>query len=194
MKRSTFLFIIMSCMTYQLDSSSVDNEMVQMNFANNLYPATPMKNVQALAMKLWGHVDAAYLHPELREQFLSQQEHFTQQVVALHSMLDLLLVSLEKKTEECPECLVKAISDFEYIFQGLSFTADRYKILTDSNQTPLSCVVNYLFETTIHKLEGILQTGKITTPLYAFFTQQHYSSEITLLLPPTNNAPVAPIC
>lgn len=169
MKRSTFLFIITVCLVSHLQASEYGSGLVQMNFAQNLYPATPMKNVQTLTMQLWGLVDAAYRHDEQRETFMNNQEYFTKQVVTLHSMLDLLLLKLEEQTRECSECGVKALHDFAYIFDALAATAQRYKALTDSQQTTLSCVVNYLLEATLEKLNNVVQSGTISSNLYVFF-------------------------
>lgn len=169
MKRSTFLFIITVCAVDYLQTSEDGSGLVQMNFAQNLYPATPMKNVQTLTMQLWGLVDAAYSHTEQHETFMNNQEYFTKQVVTLHSMLDLLLLKLEEQTRECSECSVKALYDFEYIFDALVATAQRYKLLTDSQQTTLSCVINYVLEATLEKLHKVVQSGTISSNLYVFF-------------------------
>ncbi len=192
MKRSTIFLLI--CLPLQLGAYQQDS-MIQMNFATNLYPATPMKNVQSLTMKLWGYVEGAFSHEEIRTRFLENQDRFTQQLVQLNSMLDILLLSLEEQVHEEPEIVVQAIKDFEYIFDGISGTSERYTFLTQETETNSSIIANYLFGVILEKLKRVLETGQITTPLYAFFfsNRVNHSKLTTPLLPPAYTVPVAPM-
>lgn len=178
--------IVVNCKGYEPVQQTVS-----MNFTTNLYPTTPMKNVQALTMKLWGYVDGARAHPEILERFVSSQEQFAQQIVSLHSMLDVLLLSLEKQVYDCPDCVVQALQDFEHIFGGLKDIQKQYEILMVGIDNYFIPIVEYLLSSIIIKIKKVLDTGHISTPLYAFFLR--YSKVTTPLFPPANMVPVAPM-
>ena len=168
--------------------------LVKMNFATNLYPKTPMRNVQTLTQKLWGYVDGAYQHSDIHERFMASQDQFVDQVITLHSMIDVLLLSLEEQVYECPDCVVQAIRDFEHIFEGLSATTQRYVLLTNNLNDKFSITANYILAAIMKKIEKVLNTGQLTTPLYAFFlSNTNYSKLTTPLLPAANILPVAPM-
>lgn len=191
MKRST-LFVVVSLVSLFITAMQAQQqEFVTINFSTGLYPATPMKNVQSLTMKLWGHVDAAYLHPEMRDMFLGQQELFAKQVATLHSLIDILLLALSEQYHECDQCVVQAIHDFEHIYNGIVVINNRYRQLTQSNPTHYTHAVVYLLDTMQKKLGYVIQTGTINSSLHSYFL--HHSRLTIPLLPPATIFPVAPI-
>lgn len=194
MERSTIFFLLCFLTIFTVNAQEHEG-MVQMNFSTNLYPATPMKNVQSLAMKLWGYVDGAVSHEELRGRFLESQDHFAQQVIKLHSMVDILLLSLEEKAHDNPASVVQAINDFQHIYDGLFTTLQRYELLMQEYQTPYSVIIVYILNLVLGKIKQVLDTGQITTALYAFFVPERidYSKLTAPLLPPAYTTPVAPI-
>lgn len=161
----------------------VYSDTVSMNFATNLYPASPMKKLQSLTMKLWGYVDGATAHPEIRTWFLANQEEFVQQVVTLHSICDLVLFSLYKQVHEHPERVAQAIYDFQHIIGGMTQMVEQYEQLMKSYDEPLAFVADYILRFMINKMQAVLETGTIVSPLYAFVGVS-YSSETTPLFPP----------
>jgi len=168
--------IIVNCKGYEPVQQTVS-----MNFTTNLYPTTPMKNVQALTMKLWGYVDGACAHQEIFDRFMMSQEQFTQQVLTLHSMLDVLLLSLEKQTHDCPDCVVQAIKDFEHIFGGLKDIQKQYQFLMVGRDNYFTPIVEYLLNCIVLKIKKVLDTGHISTPLYAFFLKHPRHASINLI-------------
>lgn len=191
MKRSTLFVIVSLVSLFVTCVQSEQQEFVSINFSTGLYPATPMKNVQSLTMKLWGHVDAAYLHPEMRLTFLSQQDQFAKQIASLYSLVDILLLALSEQYYECDQCVVQAIQDFEHIYNGIAAINSRYRFLTQENPNHYTHAVVYLLDAMQRKLGCVIQTGTISSQLYSYFTP--YSRLTTPLLPPANRAPVAPI-
>lgn len=194
MKYCTVLLIICSFILLSVKAVDQQSSEFEMSFAGNLYPPNPMRNVQTLTQKLWGYVDGAYQHSEIRDRFLASQEYFVEQVLALHSLIDVLLLSLEKQVHECPDCVVQALRDFEHIFDGLSALTERYGILTEQIKDNFSITAHYTLSKILKKIREVLQTGQISTPLYAFFISDTvYSKLTTPLLPPANIPPVAPM-
>ena len=170
-----------------------ESEFITMNFSTNLYPVTPMKNVQSLTMKLWGYVDGACNHEEVYEKFMNDQELFADQVVILHSMIDVLLLSLEAQVHECPSCVDQAIEDFDHIFGGLKGIFNNYNFLMrDQDDIQYKIIVEYLMNFMIKKIKKVLETGQISAPFFAFSKLNH-SKLRTPLSPPANSVPVAPM-
>ncbi|MFS8506548.1 MAG: hypothetical protein LVQ75_00190 [Candidatus Babeliales bacterium] len=168
-----YSFLVLLSLFYSISGDYAhDNNSIVMDFTTNLYPTTPMKKVQSLTMKLWGHVDAAFYHEQMRETFMVNQEQFAHQVIMLQSMLDFLLCSLEQQAYECPDCVTHALYDFEHLVQAFAQMKHHYQALIDYYQRyDAPCVViNYMLQFMYEKLKEVVENQRINTPLYAMLT------------------------
>jgi hypothetical protein len=164
-----YRFLVLLSLNAVFGNHYHDDNAIVMDFTTNLYPITPMKKVQSLTMKLWGHIDGAFYNEQMRETFMLNQEQFAHQIIMLQSMLDFLLCSLEQQAYDCPDCVTHALNDFEHLLQAFMQMRKYYQSLTDYYQRHDSpcIVVNYLLQFMYQKLEEVVNTGRINTPLYA---------------------------
>lgn len=173
-----YSFLVLLSLVYSISGGyGYDNKNIVMDFTTHLYPTTPMKKVQSLTMKLWGHVDAAFRHEQMCQTFMLNQEQFAHQVIMLQSMLDFLLCSLEQQVYECPDCVNHTLNDFEYLLQAFMQMKNHYQALIDYYQRyDAPCVViNYMFQFMYEKLKDVVESGKINTPLYAMLNNKRES-------------------
>jgi len=197
MKRFALLFFM--SLAYSFQGVQQESDFVHMNFASHLYPTTPLRNVQALTMRLWGQVQQAYSNESSREVFMTaqSQESFTHEVVHLHSIFQVLLASLELQIEESPELVANALQDCQHIIKSLTTTAERYDaLMVDSDDRLYLPVVMYMFDALIQKLYHVLETGSVVAQVYALLHHSvpaFYPKHTTPLLLPAKIVPVAPM-
>lgn len=166
---------------------------INVNFTTNLYPETPIKQVNSLVMKLWSHVDSALNNQEQVQRFMAMHSLFTKEVLLLNSAFDSALLIVQQHAYDSPEYIAHALHDLEYVWNVLMSLNDGYNTLVAQEQNDETIIIKYVLQLIITKAEQVVETGHVMTPLHAFFSTKGYSSEITPLSVPAIMFPVAPI-
>ena len=169
-------------------------ERQSVQFWSQLYPLSPLRNVHALSMRLWGIVDQAARAESDRTLFLDNHALFTQELVHLHSIVIVLLASLE--TQESQEFITHAVQDFQHIYNVVVSMSDSYENLLNDYDDDYVPVTRYMLSALCKRLELTLSSGSVTLPVYALLRSPSldlYPKQATPLFPPANIVPVAPI-
>ncbi len=174
-------------------TATVVRTLVPFTFSTNLYPVTPMKKVQSLAMELWGVIHGASLNDEMYENFMDNHDHYGQKMLTLHGLVDAVLFDLESETAESSEHLLKTSQDINYLFDLFSLMAEKYSDTVKECENNSCVVIMYVLESMVQKLGRAVETGQLNTPFYSFLNRFFYSREVTPLFPPAMMLPVAPI-
>ena len=149
---------------------------VPFTFSANLYTESPIKKVNSLVMKLWSYVNASLVHEEQYKKLVRTQKQFTQEVLMLNSLLDNVLVTLQEESFNHPESLQNAAHDLEHCLKVLGFLLDQYQEVMEHHDTVDVVVTRYLLHTIIEKIEEVVKTGHVVTPLHAFVTNETVKS------------------
>ena len=168
-------------------------ELQPVQFWSQLYPLSPLRNVHALSMRLWGIVDQASRKQAAHDIFLNNHAAFAQELMHLHSIVIVLLASLE--TQENHEIVSQAVQDCQHIYNVVASIGESYESVVEEYQDEYVSVVRYILSALSNRLEHTLSTGSVVLPLYAAASDSSAcgSKQTTLLFAPAKIVPVAPI-